>query len=294
MDRPAGSVAPHSDRGGGLRRLGASHDPPFPVGLATSVALHAVALFVISILPRAQPVPPPPMYWLLLDETPQGMGVIDIQGGGGGEERREEARPAPPLRAPAPEETTGQGPVRVPAEGPVGPPSAGTGGTNLGAASGTGSGGAPLTAAERMRPALQDGRLWAPLDRGINALSTEQREELELSGRIAEWQDSVAAAAAAESALTDWTKTDAEGKRWGISPGAIHLGDVTIPLPFAFGTPIGQRDAVRQRAWEWEEITRGAASGAVRESWKDRAQAIRERRDRERAQAKPDTIPSRR
>ena len=78
-----------------------------------------------------------------------------------------------------------------------------------------------------------------------------------------------------------------------MSPGKLHLGDLTLPLPFAFGTPVGKRDEANRRVWEWEEIQRGAAAAAARESWKERAQAIRERRDRERAAARPDTSRTR-
>jgi hypothetical protein len=150
------------------------------------------------------------------------------------------------------------------------------------------------SAAERLRPHLRDARLWRPLDPELNELTLEQRLELELAARITQLNDSLDAEAEAERALTDWTYTDSEGKRWGVSPGQIHLGDVTIPLPFGFGIPVGKRDEVARRAWEWEEIQRGAVTGAVRDSWKERAQAIRERRDRERAAARPDTSGVRR
>lgn len=149
------------------------------------------------------------------------------------------------------------------------------------------------TAAERLQPRLEDPRLWAALDRALADLTLEQRLNLELQGRIAEWQDSLALAEEALRRGTDWTTTDGQGRRWGVSEGQLHLGDVTLPLPFAFGTPVGKRDEVNRRAWEWQEITRGAAGGEVRDSWKDRAQAIRERRDRERAQPRPDTVRSR-
>jgi hypothetical protein len=149
------------------------------------------------------------------------------------------------------------------------------------------------SAAERLRPRLEDPRLWSALDRALADLTLEQRLNLELQGRIAEWQDSLALAEEALRRGTDWTTTDGQGRRWGVSEGQLHLGDVTLPLPFAFGTPVGKRDEVNRRAWEWEEITRGAAGGEVRDSWKDRAQAIRERRDRERAQPRPDTVRSR-
>ncbi len=95
------------------------------------------------------------------------------------------------------------------------------------------------TAAERLRPHLSDGRIWAPLDPALNELTLEQRLELELAGDIADWQDSLAIAAEAQRALTDWTKTDAQGRKWGVSEGKLHLGDITLPLPFSFGTPVG-------------------------------------------------------
>ena len=81
----------------------------------------------------------------------------------------------------------------------------------------------------------------------------------------------------------DWTRTDEDGKRWGVSPGKIHLGDVTIPFPYSFSAPPANRDQVGRRVWEWDEIESGAVAGAVRANWKDRAAAIRARKEAERA-----------
>lgn len=150
------------------------------------------------------------------------------------------------------------------------------------------------TAAERLRPHLGDPRLWAPLDEALNELTLEQRLELDLSGRIAEWQDSIAAAMAQDRALTDWTKTDSQGRRWGVADGKLYLGNITIPFPLSFGMPVGRRDEFRRNAWIWDEIQRGAATGSMREGWKERAKAMRARRDKERAAAKPDTSGVRR
>lgn len=152
----------------------------------------------------------------------------------------------------------------------------------------------PMSAAERLRPRLGDRRLWGPLDPAFTELTLEQREELILADRLDEWYDSVNAAAAAEAALTDWTYTDGDGGRWGVSPGQLHLGSVTLPLPFAFGTLVGKRDETNRRLWEWEEITRQGSRVEIEESWKERAEAIRARRDRERARARPDTSGVRR
>lgn len=145
------------------------------------------------------------------------------------------------------------------------------------------------TAAERLRPSLEDPRLWARLPDEFFELTLDEREELILAGRIAEWYDSLAAVAAAEGRLTDWTFRDGEGGRWGVADGKIYLGDVALPLPLSFGTPVGKRDAVNYRLWEFDEIERQSQRFLIEENWRERAAAIRARRDRERALVRPDT-----
>lgn len=145
------------------------------------------------------------------------------------------------------------------------------------------------SAAERLRVRLDDRRLWAPVDPAYTQLSTEQRLELELAGRLEEWNDSVRAAEEARRAATDWTYTDSEGGRWGVADGKIYLGDIALPLPVSFGGNAWQMEQARYAEWEWLELQRGAVTGEIRDSWKERAQAIRERRDQERARARPDT-----
>ena len=142
-----------------------------------------------------------------------------------------------------------------------------------------------LTPAERLRPRLTDRRLWAPLPPEFGELTLEQREELLLAGRLNEWYDSLAAATAAEAAWKDWTFKDGSGGRWGVSEGQLHLGDLTIPLPFTFEPPPGQREYM----WQWNEIARQGAQAAVQETVRERLEAIRARRDRERAAEQADT-----
>lgn len=149
------------------------------------------------------------------------------------------------------------------------------------------------TAAERLHPNLDDPRLWANLPDEYFELTLEEREEIMLAGRIAEWYDSLAAAQAAEDRLTDWTFRDGEGGRWGVADGRIYLGDMDLPLPLAFGTPVGKRDVVNYRLWEFEEIERQSRRYLIEQTWRERAQAIRARRDRERAAAQPDTTGGR-
>lgn len=151
----------------------------------------------------------------------------------------------------------------------------------------------PPSGAELLRPRLTDERLWRPIDPSLTGLTLQQREELALRAGIADWYDSLSAAQAAESRLTDWTYTDDDGKRWGVADGKIYLGDVVLPGTHLFGVPVGKRDEVARRTWQWDEITRQAARYDVESAWRDRQAAIRERRDRERA-ALPDTTRSRR
>lgn len=152
------------------------------------------------------------------------------------------------------------------------------------------------TAAERLRPELvvTDPRFWADLPPEFYELTMEEREELLLSQRIVEWYDSLAQAQALEDRLTDWTFRDSEGGRWGVADGRIYLGDTALPLPFDFGIPVGRRAEANYRMWEFGEIERQSQRWLIEQTWKERSAAIRERRDRERAAAQPDTTGGRR
>lgn len=125
-----------------------------------------------------------------------------------------------------------------------------------------------------------DARIWRPVAPERTALTPEQRARLRLRGRVDALSDSLLAEEERLRSVTDWTFTDEEGNRWGISPGRIHLGDTSLPLPFGFSAPPSVDDIGRS---EWERIRQGAQREAVRESWRERAEAIRERRDAERA-----------
>ncbi|MGH7463344.1 MAG: hypothetical protein ACREMA_20235, partial [Longimicrobiales bacterium] len=72
--------------------------------------------------------------------------------------------------------------------------------------------------------------------------------------------------------------------RWGVSPGKLHLGGITLPLPLAFNTPPGRRDEVNSQLRNWSEIQAQATRGEIKESFEDRVKEIRKRKDRERAE----------
>ena len=273
MQVESGSAVSREDQAAGSRSRKRSSRRILAVSLGISGLLHVVLLGLYPSIVRrlrpervAYPFPSPSSF-------AQGVDVIRL------------VELDPTFSGEPPDDPTEIEDVEEP-EAPPGPPSFGV----PGIAELTPP---PPTGAERLRPRFSNPRLWVIEDPLFSELSLEQREELIVAGRLEAWFDSVTAAAAAEAALTDWTFTDANGKRWGISPGQIHLGDITLPMPLAFGTPVGKRDEVARRMWEWEEITRQGARVEVEESWRDRAEAIRARRDRERA-AQPDTLRSRR
>ena len=91
--------------------------------------------------------------------------------------------------------------------------------------------------------------------------------------------------------MSVWTARDGEDHRWGFSPGAVHLGSLTIPLcsgrfdaaTCGFGVQPVFRDAYETQLRARLEIERQIQQGVVR----DRSMAIRARRDSLR-----DSIPS--
>jgi hypothetical protein len=167
-------------------------------------------------------------------------------------------------------------PVEAPALGPEGPP----GPEN------PAEGNEGPTVAELLRPRAGDLRIWVPVSRELTGLSDEEKLRLMMAVELEALADSAAVADAMARAATDWTYTDEEGKRWGVSPGKLHLGDLTLPLPFGFSAPPGSAEAGRSRIWEWDVINRGAAAAEARETLKAADEAIRRRRERER---RPDT-----
>ncbi len=184
-------------------------------------------------------------------------------------------RAEPDLPPPAPVEAPPMVGVTEPPEGAL-PGPAEAPGTDRGTVAPQ-----PRTAAERLRPGEKDPRLWFLLPDEIVGLSPEQRAQLELDLAIGLLGDSMAAMADASRRATDWTYTDAQGRRWGFSPGQLHLGDITIPLPFGFSAPPNSLAARRGR--EDAEIGFQAGRQEASQVLRDRAAEIRRRRDAERA-----------
>lgn len=233
------------------------------IGIALSVLLHALIVFVSPVVVRYLEAPfmlapPPPRP----TASVEGMRVIDFR----------------ITETPAPVERVEETPPEQPSPEPTAPAAEAVEAPTTDAE--------PLpTAAERLRPRVGDWRLWVrpPLS-SRDATRAEREAELRrrLYADIEAYNDSMAAEAARRAESLDWTVGE-EGNRWGLSPGKIHLGPITLPLPLDLGPHPAVRRDMEGRRDLWEAIQRQAGQGSIDDDFNDRVKAIRERKARERA-----------
>lgn len=267
-----------TDEERGRARTRATARRALALGIGVSALLHVVVVILypglLDRVPEARVTSAPSPQ----DLPVQGIEIITFR-----EEEdepvAEEEEPPPEIILELPEPVESETPLALPTPVPPALPRPGEG------ARAAERDDRQRTAAERLRPQMGDPRIWVPLDRSVLDLSDEERAEIYLRSMIRSWNDSVAVAVALSGNATDWTYTDDEGRRWGLSPGRLHLGDYSIPLPLSFQLPPGRRDEAMRRNWEIQDILRGVASAEVRASWAERAREIRERMDAERARA---------
>lgn len=145
----------------------------------------------------------------------------------------------------------------------------------------------PAWSAERLRPGRVDPRLWKDVPDALGPV----RADAAAAGERARLEARVDSLNAESSGITIppgedmgvWTGRDAEGHRWGLSPGRLHLGSVTVALcsgtfdasNCGFGVPPGRRDEYRLRLRAVVELGRQGDRGSMLE----RARAIRARLD---------------
>jgi hypothetical protein len=235
-----------------------------PVSILQPPEADADAPLLISLFDAAPPPgpPPPPSERAAAPTAPPARAAVST---------------APSARVPIIPATPGVGGDAVVAA-PAAPPSSG--------AAPEGGG----TIAERLRPGTMDSRLWSLAPEAAE-FTPEQMAQLRILWAILDMSDSISAAEAAAREMTDWTFTDSKGGKWGISPGKIHLGDITLPFPSLSPPP---SSGAAQRQWVDAQIERGAAAAAARANINERIKAIRERIDRERRGLPPDTASRRR
>lgn len=261
----------------------------FPVALGLSVVLHVAVFATIFSLPVRPVLPGVPFTIFRIDEPAPGNEAAMSPPGS------EQAAPAP---VPVPEPLPGSVeqlavPIPIPRELPapiVSVPGEGAGagaGAPAGAAGAGGRGGAGLSAAERLSRGYGDPRLLMPVDRLPPEEVTEAEWlRLRLANRLEIYNDSIAAEAEAKLRATDWTVKDKNGGRWGVSPGQIHLGNRTLPLPFGFSPSPGRRDEMAGRVRSWNESQAQAARVEAAQTFEQRVKAIRARQEAARDSAR--------
>ncbi len=178
-------------------------------------------------------------------------------------------------------------PAPAAGQGAPGAPGAGQGGAEGAGTEGEGAGGAAYgNSAARFRPKAWDRRLWEPPDALLPTQSDADRVAARVQNKLDAVNDSAAAVADAARKGTDWTIKDKNGKEWGVSPGKLHLGGLTLPLPLGFQTPAGRRDQAEREQANWDEIQRSASQAEIRHTFDERVKAIRERKAKEREEQK--------
>jgi hypothetical protein len=237
------------------------------LGIAASVLVHLVATLTFRF--RIEFIPPTPSTIRIVPPEQEYAGtrvydIVPVEGEAAPIEaqirvtERSVALPAAPSADAAPGETPVAGGARRTVD-PVG---------------------------DRLRPRLGHNQVWTEPDRSLPEPTEDERVRMRVAERLALYNDSVRVEAEREARSTDWTVTDASGNRWGISPGKIHLGSLTLPAPGGGGTfytpPArgGQNDA---RVVNWQELHAQAQREMVREIFDDRVRAVRARREAERA-----------
>jgi hypothetical protein len=141
-----------------------------------------------------------------------------------------------------------------------------------------------LTNAERLRAQFTDRRLWVPYpdepwpDHVAQAYA---RADSAVRALLRVWLDSLSLTEEERRRATEWTFGEGD-KKWGISDKGLHLGDITIPIPFGalFGysmSPNAQK--TRQMIREFNEIRQQDIETDIR---KEREEALKEMRRRTR------------
>lgn len=135
--------------------------------------------------------------------------------------------------------------------------------------------------ATRLTLRFSDPRLWFdPSDPSLygERLRRFARADSAVRAILADWLDSLALSDEQRRRATDWT-FERDGKRWGFSPEGIHLGDITIPIPFGFAPTGPQRRAFEQAIRDLTEIQLQdlradveAAADEARERMRERSQ----------------------
>lgn len=143
-----------------------------------------------------------------------------------------------------------------------------------------------LSNAERLQPRLGDERLWVDFEHPITGERAERlaRADSALRAILRDWLDSLRLTEEQRQRAMDWTYRHGD-QRWGISSEGLHLGDITIPIPFGALFQQGGPKAreARRALQDLYEIRRQEARHDRDEVLEERREEMR-RRSREEAE----------
>jgi hypothetical protein len=141
---------------------------------------------------------------------------------------------------------------------------------------------------ERLNPGRASSDLISPAR--PHAPTRIEEASARLATRLNVYNDSVLVERAAAKRAEDWTKVDASGRRWGITPGTVHASGVRLRLALTVGDsiadvlqpPPGRREEAKARAQLWNEIQLQVRRAEVAAVFSDRVKQIRDRNNNER------------
>lgn len=186
------------------------------IGLAASLLVHVVLVFFVSRglylespdyeSPDVRPIPP------------EGIEVVRVL---------TTTSETPPLPSPAPPQEPAAEETVEPA--PEAEPTPIEGGEEEAAEE---AGDEELTNAERLRPREGDPRLWREIDLvAFERLARTSPADSAVRAILRRYLDSLQLSEEERRRARDWTFGEGD-ERWGISEEGLHLGDITIPIPF--------------------------------------------------------------
>lgn len=249
-------------------------------GLALSVLLHLLALWST----RAVRLPPSPFVTPPVETVPapEGLVVVDVAV----TEPEEEPSEATPAAEPAEER-----PEPEPRELEVVEAEPEEAETDLPPARGVGEPAPPaepeegerLSNAERLIPRFSDPRIWFdPRHPRLfgDRLARFARADSAVRAILRDWLDSLALSEELMRRALDWTY-EKDGERWGISPEGLHLGDITIPIPFDLMPSGPRRRELEQALRDLEQIQLQNLREDLERIGEERRRAMRERSEEE-------------
>jgi hypothetical protein len=253
--------------------------------LVVSIVVHAVIVFalvrflispaIFTFVFGTQRSPEVPAERIGFLRLPKSTGPA-VEGRSGGDNRPVAKTPAPRLAAPS------AIPTVVPPVAPATKPAEDEGGS--GPLVGTGG------PARGIRPTYSDPRVWAaPGDIVAAPKSAKQKLDSAIASIIAPYNDSIAAQAGGRQP-GDWTVEKGGGK-WGIDPKFIRLGKVSIPTAILALLPINStgnpttNDRNKLQNQMHADIFWNAQRGMNETDFKKAVRSIRERKEREKAEA---------